>query len=236
VPAFPGSGHVADFRYFRCEFWNDPYVVDLGPEEKLLFAWLFTNKHVNQAGLMKIHRKTIAFETGLDGTVVDGGLAAFEKAGKIQIDGETILVVNFGKHQSTSSPKLRTRILRDLADFGESRLVDEFRRRYPTLAAGFAPPNTPPTTPPIPVNERKGKEGSIDTVSIQYPPLPKNISFKHRDEIAELKLSQKDLERKIAVVKEKGRTATTPFSIKDLECQLHQVNRRIADILEAYRE
>jgi len=37
----------------------------LSPEDKLLFIYLWTNKHCNQAGLYEITLKTIAFDTGL---------------------------------------------------------------------------------------------------------------------------------------------------------------------------
>ena len=52
-------------RGFQTELWTDPFIQGLSPEAKLLFIYLWTNKHCNQAGLYEISLKTMAFDTGL---------------------------------------------------------------------------------------------------------------------------------------------------------------------------
>ena len=52
-------------RGFQTELWTDSFIQGLSPEAKLLFIYLWTNKHCNQAGLYEITLKTIAFDTGL---------------------------------------------------------------------------------------------------------------------------------------------------------------------------
>ena len=52
-------------RGFQTELWTDPFIQELSPEAKLLFIYLWTNKHCNQAGLYEITLRTIAFDTGL---------------------------------------------------------------------------------------------------------------------------------------------------------------------------
>jgi len=51
-------------RGFQTELWTDSFIQGLSPEDKLLFIYLWTNKHCNQAGLYEITLKTIAFDTG----------------------------------------------------------------------------------------------------------------------------------------------------------------------------
>ncbi|AOV98874.1 hypothetical protein [Dehalococcoides mccartyi] len=49
-------------RGFQTELWTDPFIQGLSPEAKLLFIYLWTNKHCNQAGLYEISLKTMAFD------------------------------------------------------------------------------------------------------------------------------------------------------------------------------
>ena len=71
-------------RGFQTELWTDPFIQGLSPEAKLLFIYLWTNKHCNQAGLYEISLKTIAFDTGLS---VEAPAVSFKPVGT-----ESILV------------------------------------------------------------------------------------------------------------------------------------------------
>lgn len=52
-------------RDFDDGYWTDPYVQPLVKDAKLLYLYLWTNKHCNQAGLYEITLKSISFDTGI---------------------------------------------------------------------------------------------------------------------------------------------------------------------------
>lgn len=52
-------------RGFDTSFWGLPFVQDLPADGKLLFAYLKTNVHCNQAGVYTITPSTMSFETGI---------------------------------------------------------------------------------------------------------------------------------------------------------------------------
>lgn len=52
-------------RRFETAYWSDPFVMKLPAKAKLLYVYLWTNIHCNQAGLYEIAPETISFETGL---------------------------------------------------------------------------------------------------------------------------------------------------------------------------
>jgi hypothetical protein len=53
------------YRSFSTGTWQDPWFEKLGPQEKLLFIYLWTNDVCNQAGCYQISLRRVEFETGL---------------------------------------------------------------------------------------------------------------------------------------------------------------------------
>ena len=56
---------MATYRTIRMDFWNDPYVEGMEPQDKLLYVYLFSSPHTNNLGVLTVSRRKIAFETGL---------------------------------------------------------------------------------------------------------------------------------------------------------------------------
>ena len=163
---------MADFRYFRTSFWTDPYVLDLSTSEKALFAWLFTNPHVGQIGVLSFHPKILTLETGISPESAADILNKFERDKRIIREGEHLFIVNFAKHQSTESPAMKKRICRELAALGPCRIADEFRTRYPHLLEEDPSSPDPSSLRTKKGNERKGKTDSLrqsETVPRQSP-------------------------------------------------------------------
>jgi hypothetical protein len=131
---------MADFRFVKCQYWVDPYTAKLTPVESYLYLWLFTNPHVNQVGMIDISEGTMLAETRLKETDLRSGLDRFESDGKIRQHGGVIWVVNFHKHQSTRSPKLRQRIAKDLEALGSHPFAQAFIDRYPDALGESQPP------------------------------------------------------------------------------------------------
>ena len=117
APASSSGGSTATFRTIRRTFWTDPYIESMPPARKLLYIYLFTSPHTNNLGVLNTTTRRIAFETGMTEDEVKEHLNVLEQQdAKITIDdlgggcscggGLSILVVNFIKHQCTTSPKL----------------------------------------------------------------------------------------------------------------------------------
>ena len=46
-----GKAHQDKHRYIKTKFWDDSYIIELNPHEKLLFLYLITNPLTNIAGV-----------------------------------------------------------------------------------------------------------------------------------------------------------------------------------------
>jgi len=123
-------------RRFDDGYWDDPFVQSLSRDGKLLYAYLWTNKHCNQAGLYQITPSTIAFETKL--AEADIPQLFEELAPKVVwYRGENLLwVKNFIKRQSISS-KFLVAVARCLTSINNhvavKALLDYNRERYTLL-------------------------------------------------------------------------------------------------------
>lgn len=82
------------------KYWNDGFIINLDPIEKLLFIYFLTNQYTNLCGVYECPLKIIAFETGIDKDVVEKIFKRF--AGKIHYITGWVYVRNFLKHQSAN--------------------------------------------------------------------------------------------------------------------------------------
>ena len=89
-------------RSFDDSYWGDPFVQELNKDAKLLFAYLWTNKRCNSAGLYEITPKTIAFETGIELENLPALIEQLDEKVKWIKDKNIIWVRNFLKHQPKS--------------------------------------------------------------------------------------------------------------------------------------
>lgn len=89
-------------RYIDTKFWDDSYIVNLDPIEKLLFVYFLTNPLTNIIGIYEITIKRIAFDTGIDKDMVLKILDRFEADEKIRYKDGWIVIKNFIKHQKDS--------------------------------------------------------------------------------------------------------------------------------------
>lgn len=89
-------------RSFDDSYWGDPFVQELNKDAKLLFAYLWTNKRCNSAGLYEITLKTMAFETGLELEALPKLLDILSPKVKWIKESNIIWVKNFLKHQPHS--------------------------------------------------------------------------------------------------------------------------------------
>lgn len=135
------------FRSVRTGFWTDSKVLDeFTPEDKYFYLYLFTNPHTNLAGCYEISIKQIVTETGYSRETVENLIKRFvEVHNVIRYEPTTkeILLINWHKHNWTSSEKYRKALKRHIDCVKCSNFKD-----YLTLLFE--------------------KEGEADTVSIPY--------------------------------------------------------------------
>jgi len=83
----------------QTKFWNDNYVIDLDPIQKLLFLYFITNQQTNMLGVYELNIRKIAFETGIDKDMVLKILDKFSEDGKFSHKNGYLIIHNFLKHQ-----------------------------------------------------------------------------------------------------------------------------------------
>jgi hypothetical protein len=112
-------------RTFDDGFWGDPFVQDLDKDSRLLFAYLWTNKRCNAAGLYEITPKTICFETGLMASDLPRLFEKLNSKVKWIPADNLVWVKNFLKHQA-HSPQFLSAVAEALTKVSHSKVVQEF--------------------------------------------------------------------------------------------------------------
>ena len=117
---------MANYRQIHVAIWKDEWFMDLEPDQKLLFIYLFSNESASLSGLYKLPLKVIAFETCLEPDYILKTLATFEKSGKAYYQDGIVWIVNMRRYHETKSDKVQTRINSDVANIPDC----ELKRRY----------------------------------------------------------------------------------------------------------
>lgn len=108
-------------RQINTHFWEDNYISELNPAEKLLFLYLLTNPLTDVSGIYEIQIRRIAFDTKLKESDILKIIKKFSENEKIfYIDGY-IYVKNFRKHQKTN-PSIEIAIKNSLKEIPQEIL------------------------------------------------------------------------------------------------------------------
>jgi len=86
-------------RSVNTKFWDDSFVQDLTPSEKLLFLYLLTNPLTNLLGVYEITEKRITFDTGLNLETIRKSFERFGKNRKAYFLQNYIILPNWLKNQ-----------------------------------------------------------------------------------------------------------------------------------------
>lgn len=97
---------MANYRQIHTQIWRDNWFLDLEPDEKLLFIYLFSNDSTNLAGIYEIHERVIQLETGLDKKRIEEILNRFEREGKVYYQDGIVWMVNMKKYHSNAGEKV----------------------------------------------------------------------------------------------------------------------------------
>ena len=128
---------MANYRQVHVSLWKDEWFLDLEPEEKLLFIYLFSNESTSLAGIYKIAFKVICFETGLDPAFVKKTLKKLSDTGKVYYEDGVVWVVNMRRYHETSSTKVQTRIRNDIDEIPDCPLKIAYLENVNTLSIPY---------------------------------------------------------------------------------------------------
>lgn len=104
----------ANFRQIHTRIWKDEWFLDLQPDEKLLFVYLFSNENTSLSGMYKLSFKVICFETGIEDGRAKEIMAKFSQDGKVFYADNIVWIVNMRKYHASNSIKVIKRIEKDL--------------------------------------------------------------------------------------------------------------------------
>lgn len=117
-------------------FWNDGFISQLDPIEKLLFIYFITNEHTNICGIYELPLKIAAVETGIDPSMFEKILTRM-KDKILYIDG-WVCVKNFPKHQSADNPKIKIGIEREMMAIPSHIVKKAIAYGYPIYGASHS--------------------------------------------------------------------------------------------------
>ena len=149
---------MANFRQIHTKIWKDPWFIDLPPERKLLFIYLFSNEQANMMGLYQLPLKVICFETDLDQATVEEGLAQFAADGKCYVEDNWVWLVNLFRYNANNpkSPKTQIHILKTLDEVPDIPLKARMVQHYSDIIPNVYPLHTPCI--PVPQEQEQHQE------------------------------------------------------------------------------
>ena len=107
---------MADYRQVHTKMWTDEWFLELEPEAKLLWIYLFSNKRACLSGLYDIPMRVMTFEAGLPRDAIELHLQRFAAAGKAFYEDGWILMpklMRYNAHNITS-PKIQGNLRNDV--------------------------------------------------------------------------------------------------------------------------
>ena len=115
---------MAEYRQIHTQLWKDSWVLDLSPDRKLLFIYLFSNERANLSGIYELPVRVMAFETGLPQEMIEESLRYFGECGKVEYDflSSYVWVRNLLRYNAKNerSPKIRAHLDSLMASLSDS--------------------------------------------------------------------------------------------------------------------
>lgn len=116
---------MATFRKVHVQFWGDPYIQDLTPEQKFFYLYLLTNSQTKQCGIYEITLKQICYDTGYNIDTVSKLLEYCINTDKIRFNKQTneIAIKNWNKYNGSDSPKVQSCVNQELKSVKDENLI-----------------------------------------------------------------------------------------------------------------
>lgn len=116
------------YRSIHVNYWQDPFVLKLTPEQKFFYLYLMTNSKTTQCGIYEISKQVMSLETGYNTETLEKLLKIFVENGKIQYCEETneIMLMNWIKYNKSESPKVKACIVKELSNVKNPLFIEKF--------------------------------------------------------------------------------------------------------------
>lgn len=117
---------MAKYRQVHISFWQDPFIEELEPLQKYFYLYLMTNSKTTQCGCFEISNKLIKYETGLSQEDINNYIELFTENKKIVYSADTneFLILNWLKHNSFKSPKVKSCIQKEIENIKNEKFID----------------------------------------------------------------------------------------------------------------
>ncbi len=129
-------------RIIHTKFWEDSYIAELNPKEKLLFLYLITNQRVNLVWFYECPDRVILFDTGLSNKELQETKKKFMEDRRVLFVENYVYLVNANKYESYTGEKNKVASEKLLSQIS-TPIKDEVNRLLDT------PIDTPIDTPSI---------------------------------------------------------------------------------------
>ena len=164
------------YRSVETSTWDDPKVRSLPPSGKLLFVYLFTNRHSHVSGIYVLPPVLGQYETGLKGKEWDTLCDTLSSAGLCRFDGprDVVWVVNAFRYQGRGEKNERA-AARHMLALHNSPLINEFLQSYPAVVQ-YVPDRVCDRASEVGSITLKEQEQDIEREQEQEKPLSRSPS------------------------------------------------------------
>ena len=129
------------------QFWTDPEIEELGPDEKLALLWVMSNPNCNLCGFTKYSNRRFEFETGLSASSLEracqGLIKGFTTPSKGFVWSRNFVAYQFGRGPALARKNMAKSIVKNLEKM-PSELQEIFLKEYPELRELSKPLPSPP--------------------------------------------------------------------------------------------
>jgi len=105
---------MAGYRQIHTQIWKDEWFIELEPDEKYLFIYLFSNELSSISGLYKIPIRVMHNETGIHVDRINEILDKFIKMGKLAYGDGVIWIKNMWRYHKNASPRTQIKVWNDI--------------------------------------------------------------------------------------------------------------------------
>lgn len=207
---------MAGYRQIHPKIWKDEWFIELDPEEKLFFIYLFSNDETTFTGLYKLPIRVMINETGMPKERIIEMLDKFEKEKKVFYRDGVVWVVNMRKHHPSDSPKVNARIKYDMLSIPDCELKTRCLQSLNIISIPYQKPIDTESLKDEDVDEEEDK----NTPAFQGNPL--SIAFSEASGI-----SAYDLPKWIQSIERIEKKEATPDDVKITVSQLREKNYTI---------
>ncbi|HEX7115387.1 MAG TPA: hypothetical protein VF193_09655 [Steroidobacter sp.] len=140
---------MAKYRQVHVSFWQDPFVLELTPEEKYFYLYLMTNSKTSACGIYELPMKVIELETGYNRETVEKLLTRFVEHGKViysNINRE-IYLVNWIRYNQPKGPATTACVVDELNRVKTREFADRYIREAEALGYPLEGAYRGPTDP-----------------------------------------------------------------------------------------